>query len=861
MSASFSVMIQSYLNRAILIFLFLCLTNLSLGQNLPGTWQAGWAIDVADSQVVTIAISGDEVYLTENSGTDWRLIADQNDIYGSVIDLSITSAKNIWLATGAGSIYASDNGGDSWQVQFQNDTLVYFMNYIEMFDSLNGVAMGDAVSDTLPAVFLKTIDGGQNWQQLNTPCFGPYSGDTWRRLDFVSTDIGYFFESGVNPQKLYKTIDGGANWQITNYSEYAQVLKFYDENYGLAIAGSAQINRTLDGGETWETFDTGHTGWGNDIEFDPYNPARVWFTDHTSMYASYDSGKTWRQFDWKIDDLKARDIAFSQSGEAWVLGDDGILLNKAYKKSANTASHNGFDYDYITTSQTLMWFSNNGDGSHDPITDGNGFYWPGGINATQNAIFEDGLCWGGIVGDSVRVNGNTHRQGIQPGNILTTSTAADPTNDRFNIWRANDKWPIISDISVKRMEYDWNNWPTDLGAPFIDNNGDGRYDPSADNAVAFGDEMYWMVMNDMDTTISRFTYGADPIGLEIQLSVYAYDRDVLEDVIFKKYKMLNKGENNVDSMYLSYWSDPDLGDAGDDFVGFDTLLNLAYCYNDGDDDVIYGTPVPAVGYLLLQGAVVSATQQDSAFANGEWIPGYRNEKMTTSVLYIGGDATYSDPNQGIIEGSYEFYNYMTGKLWNGLSFLDPVTGLESQFVVPGDPVSGTGWYEGDGWSGGPISGDRRLVMSSGPFDFAQGDSQEVVYAILIARGDNYLDSVTKLKEKALAVKEFYYTGKLPTAIDDQKLSALPLKFSLSQNYPNPFNPTTVIDYDLPNISNVKLIIYDVLGREVKTLVNKTQQAGIHQVTFNASGLASGVYYYKIKAGTNYEQTRKMLLLR
>ncbi len=89
-----------------------------------------------------------------------------------------------------------------------------------------------------------------------------------------------------------------------------------------------------------------------------------------------------------------------------------------------------------------------------------------------------------------------------------------------------------------------------------------------------------------------------------------------------------------------------------------------------------------------------------------------------------------------------------------------------------------------------------------------------------------------------------------------KLSA----FRLSQNYPNPFNPSTTIEYQLPSPSAVKLEVFDALGRKITTLVNERQDAGKHQVQFNAAGLASGAYFYKLQAGNNVE-TRKMLLVK
>jgi hypothetical protein len=89
---------------------------------------------------------------------------------------------------------------------------------------------------------------------------------------------------------------------------------------------------------------------------------------------------------------------------------------------------------------------------------------------------------------------------------------------------------------------------------------------------------------------------------------------------------------------------------------------------------------------------------------------------------------------------------------------------------------------------------------------------------------------------------------------------LPKVFSLSQNYPNPFNPKTIINYKLPKLSAVKLVVYTILGREIKTLVNEIKQPGSYDVEFDASSLASGIYIYKIHAD-DFIDTRKMLLVK
>ncbi len=98
-----------------------------------------------------------------------------------------------------------------------------------------------------------------------------------------------------------------------------------------------------------------------------------------------------------------------------------------------------------------------------------------------------------------------------------------------------------------------------------------------------------------------------------------------------------------------------------------------------------------------------------------------------------------------------------------------------------------------------------------------------------------------------------------TAVKDSK-SDIPTTFSLSQNYPNPFNPTTTISFSLPSRSFVSLKVFDVLGRELSTIVSEELQAGTYNRQWNAVNMASGVYFYRIESGT-FEAVKKMMLLK
>ena len=102
------------------------------------------------------------------------------------------------------------------------------------------------------------------------------------------------------------------------------------------------------------------------------------------------------------------------------------------------------------------------------------------------------------------------------------------------------------------------------------------------------------------------------------------------------------------------------------------------------------------------------------------------------------------------------------------------------------------------------------------------------------------------------------TGGIVTSVGGDE-TQMPQSFQLEQNYPNPFNPSTIIRYSLSRGSFVSLKVLDILGRELRTLVNEEQSTGGHELQFNAEGLSSGMYFYRLRAG-NQTLTKKMLLV-
>jgi hypothetical protein len=259
-----------------------------------------------------------------------------------------------------------------------------------------------------------------------------------------------------------------------------------------------------------------------------------------------------------------------------------------------------------------------------------------------------------------------------------------------------------------------------------------------------------MVMNDVNSTLTQNLYTSDPIGLEVQRTIWAYNRPgALGNTIFISYKFINKSGVPLDSVYVSQWADPDLGYAGDDATGCDTTRSIGYVYNGAAIDANFanlGLPPPAVGFDFFQGPLVPGSSSDSAIFDLKYVNGKKNLPMTAFDFFINGNSTYSDPNLNSNgpDGTPQWYNLMRGLIsTKGTPFSPSVTG-GSIFCYPGDPVTGVGpTFIGPAAVAAP--GDVRMCLNSGPFSMATGDTQQVVVAAVVGLGSDYLSSISVLR--------------------------------------------------------------------------------------------------------------------
>ncbi|MCX7876021.1 MAG: hypothetical protein N2321_07640 [Melioribacteraceae bacterium] len=470
----------------------------------------------------------------------------------------------------------------------------------------------------------------------------------------------------------------------------------------------------------------------------------------------------------------------------FVFAKGGDEKKNTLNKTLGTPVYTKFNINNIST-----WIRN--DGQTDINQNGNsGLVFPKGSNKT--AVFQSGFLWGGKVDGQVRVGGSVYRQGTVPGYIKPDFTAANPNDADVRIYRvrrdyktgdlsselADGDGPSIDAIRAQ-YEKDWNEWPWRQGAPFEDVNGNKTYEPNVDiPGVPGADQTVWFVANDLDPAKTDFMYGSLPMGIEEQVTAWGYNATgALGNMMFRKFIIINKNKDKkaFTDMYVSWWSDPDLGDAGDDFVGCDTLLSLGYVYNANASDHTYDPlPPPAAGFDYFQGPIVPGAATDEAIFKGKKVKGKKNLPMTSFYFFINGDAVYTDPTQGNYDrGTLGFYNLFQGKVsTTGQFFTDPITKKATTKALAGDPLTRTGWI--DGLLHAP--GDRRLGMASGPFNMAFGDTQEVVVATICAGaipGVDRLGAIGLLKfydlQAQLAYDNFF---NVPTAPPAPVVSVAPM---------------------------------------------------------------------------------------
>ena len=325
--------------------------------------------------------------------------------------------------------------------------------------------------------------------------------------------------------------------------------------------------------------------------------------------------------------------------------------------------------------------------------------WP---RATAtSAIYNSGLWIGATVNSDVRVSAVQYGSEFSPGPITSPGVPADPWDWAYRTYKLN-RWHSAG-------HPDWDEWPATLGAPV-----DGIGNPWLPM-----DQTLFSIYNDLS---EDHIFPSAPLEAEVRQTIIGGVTDVdngLNRTFFVQYEIINRSSDNWNDAYFSIWSDPDIDDATNDYVGIDTTLDLAYVYSAASGDPTYSNP-PAIGYQLLE----------DSFEGG----------LTAYVIW-----TIDIPEPSSVE---EAYNCQHGLSIDGSDIIDPGLGTASPYMYPGDPVTGTGWTD-------PDSADKRLLMTVGGETVNADDTVTFTVAVTIAQGTDNLNSITELLVDAAEAKAFW----------------------------------------------------------------------------------------------------------
>jgi hypothetical protein len=489
-------------------------------------------------------------------------------------------------------------------------------------------------------------------------------------------------------------------------------------------------------------------------------------------------------------------------------------LDRLQSRALRPARVQGVDNSqFIDVNNIKMFLTNTGSFAWDKTSGNAGLEFPKGTGKT--CVFAAGLWMGGQVGGQTRVVVSEYSDEYGPGAMIGAAPD-DPTKAEYKVYKLYRDYADAATRDVALADY--NTGAVIHGAPAVTVQPDGSLN-------ILGDEMMWSVYNDADPANHTNRAGTtNPLGLEVQQTTFAFNRQgALGNVIFISYRIINKGGNTINNMFVSQWSDPDDGYAGDDLVGCDTTLSVGFVYNGTNNDNIYGAQVPSVGYDFFQGPKVAGAPLPMKSFNG----------------YTNG----TDP-----DNFTKTYNLMQGLQADGSPRINPVTGQPTTFMFSGDPVLGSGWLDTN------TPQDVRLQLSSGPFTMAPGDTQVVVTAIVVGQSKNRFASISQMKFFDSQAQAAFDVGfNLPAPPKSPIVKALPsnggVRLTWDQSSESYKQPPYVwegyVVYQGASIAGpwTRIATYDIVDGITTVLDNDfNEEQGLILPTGKAFGTDSGLQY-------------------
>ena len=319
----------------------------------------------------------------------------------------------------------------------------------------------------------------------------------------------------------------------------------------------------------------------------------------------------------------------------------------------------------------------------------------------------------------------------------------------------------------------WDEWKNAvaLGAEFydgdndgiynpVDKNGNGIWDSDEDRPAMYGDIMSWTVFNDGVPAQSRRLRNVEPQGIEIRQTIWGYKRKSLEKVFFVKYSILNTGIyfETLDSVFLSLFVDPELGEKGDDYVGSDTRLNSGYTYYPARDALLIDESISLVTSMIQGPVKQTGNSEDEAYIlNGEDfaqenIPGSINQPMTSFykisrnfMTYDAEKLRYALLNGQDVDPCSDFY---------GNVYSESCDSIDRKFMYSGDLFKKEGWIN-------TRRDDQMYIQNTGEFKLEAGKPVDIIFAFIAGTGEDGYEALQDGLENTRNINTLYFEKPVP----------------------------------------------------------------------------------------------------
>ncbi len=736
------------------------------------------------------------------TGQDWKWMHQTPQ--GNVLRYVKMWDANNWYAVGyAGTFMKTTNAGTYWSFTHKagGSNLGYTgqstnMYNAHFFNQSTGVVVGVA---SVNGGIARTTDGGATW---DTAYSNTATAGIFYQVQFLNNNVGYAV--GTVTPKIWKTTNGGINWTGIASAPTTTVYDIYAfDTLNLIISTTlGNVQNSTDGGATWSAvISTGSTTVGNKIHF--INNNTGYLAGATGKFSfTIDGGTTWSTKPVMIGTTTNTsayyDISVITSPvlKVFLTGD----ANAIYK-----TQDNGTTWDtigFLATDGSQPWTST---------------YYASSLSATGDTIITAGNF--GLI--NRRLNASNRQ-------VFTTVKKATTT---YEVWVQNSS-PTGIIIAVG-----------------------GR-----SSAAGPADQVLRSTNGGQTWTVAAFpstTYG-----------------------FMNSISMINDNTGFTCGQYTSVFKTTNSGASWDSVPtpftssGITKVLskiqfvdaNTGWCFSRynmiGDSTIIKTTNGGATwfrqtlgnGLTSLDAAIYTA---DFVNANTGWIVNAGNKRPYHTT--DGGNTWTKDSIVDVFNGTMngiDMVNETTGYIVGTLGRIYKTTNGGLLW----DTLSKPGW-NGPSWYGvkflnsniGAITGSNGMTLftSNGGINWnLQNTSGSTMQNVYLVPGAAYTCGTTG---------SIWKNNTLPTVIESHLLE-IPRHYKLEQNYPNPFNPTTNVQFSIPNAQFVTLKVFNILGKEVSTLVNEKLSEGIYSVNWNAAEYPSGVYFYKLITD-GYSETKRMLLLK